>query len=467
MLNRWTKTYNGPGNADDFAYDIAVDASGNVYVTGGSIATDYDFATIKYNSAGTVQWIQKYNGTGNMGDFARYLAVDASGNVYVGGTSPGNGSNSDYAVVKYNSAGAQQWVQRYNGTGNDFDNLRSLKIDAAANVYVTGYSIGTGGSFSDAATIKYNSAGLVQWTARYNGPGNQGDEGTDLGVDASGNVFVTGSSNGLGTDKDFIVIKYNSVGTEQWVQRYNGTGNSEDEGYRIAVDASGNSVSTGFTTTTSGKRLLTIKYNNAGAERWSKVYDGPGDYNRGFTIALDNGGNVYVGGETIVTGIYTDCILLKYSSNGIQQFVQTYDGPAAKYDVTYDIAVDPSGAAIYTAGYSDGNGTQSDGLVIKYSQLTGVQNTINEIPETFSLSQNYPNPFNPSTKIQFNLPESGNVKLEVFDITGRMVRTLVNSSFNAGTHSVNFNAGNISAGVYYYRISYNGLSEVRKMVLIK
>jgi uncharacterized delta-60 repeat protein len=462
---QWSRAYSGPGSADDFLFDIAVDASGNVYVTGGSIGTDYDFATIKYNSSGTPQWIQRYNGTGNAVDIAYSIAVDASGNVYVGGISSGTGSSSDYVTIKYNSSGIEQWVQRYNGPANGFDNLGKLILDASANVYVTGISTGSG-SLSDAATIKYNSSGSVQWIARYNGPGNAEDEGNDLGIDAAGNVYTTGRSKGLGTGYDCYVVKYNSVGTQQWVQRYNGTGNGDDQGYRIAVDGSGNSVLTG-STSSNGNKILTIKYNSGGAERWTNIYSGSQGGDRGFAITMDNGGNVYVGGQTYTGPLYTDCILIKYSSTGVQQFLQTYEGPAAKYDAIYDIAVDPSGANVYAAGYSDGNGTLSDGILIKYSQLTGVQNTTNEIPTKFSLKQNYPNPFNPSTKIEFNLPESGNVKLEVFDITGKMVSELVDGTYNAGSYSVNFDANGISAGVYYYRIQFNGISEVKKMMLIK
>ncbi len=126
------------------------------------------------NSRSQVQqeWVARYNGPpGNGGDEASSIAVNNSGNVNVTGESYG-GSNTgtDHVTIKYNSTGVQQWVQRYNGPGNSIDHASSIAIDFSGNVYVTGYSNGSG-SVIDYATIKYNSLGVQQWVSRYNGPG--------------------------------------------------------------------------------------------------------------------------------------------------------------------------------------------------------------------------------------------------------------------------------------------------------
>ena len=150
---RWT------GKDWDLARDIAVDVSGNVYVTGNSVGTtypDYDYATIKYNLAGQEQWVARYNGSGNGEDDASGLAIDGSGNVYVTGSSNGANSLPDYATIKYNSAGQEQWVARYDGPGNSYDIARGIAVDDLENVYVTGNSFGSGND-SDYATIKYIS----------------------------------------------------------------------------------------------------------------------------------------------------------------------------------------------------------------------------------------------------------------------------------------------------------------------
>lgn len=95
------------------------------------------------------------------------------------------------------------------------------------------------------------------------------------------------------------------------------------------------------------------------------------------------------------------------------------------------------------------------------------EETRDEAPLSFKLNHNYPNPFNPSTMITFELPQASSVKIMVYDITGRLVETLVDSRKSAGTHAVSFNADNLSSGVYLYEIQAGSFREVKKMTLIK
>jgi hypothetical protein len=99
--------------------------------------------------------------------------------------------------------------------------------------------------------------------------------------------------------------------------------------------------------------------------------------------------------------------------------------------------------------------------------ITGVTQNGNTVPIEYTLSQNYPNPFNPTTKINFALPKSGLVTLKVYDVLGKEVATLVNSNMSVGSYSFEFNASNLTSGIYFYRLESNGFSEVKKMMLIK
>ncbi len=223
------------------AYALIVDGDGNVYVTGDShgLLTGSDIATIKYNSDGVEQWITRYDD--NVGsDQVRAIGLDGEGNVYVTGTSFIGSTDSEYTTIKYNCDGVEQWVSRYNGPSNTFDWAYDLIVDGDGNIYVTGSSH----AFltdRDYATIKYNNDGVEQWIARYNGLNDGKDEASSIALDADGNVFVTGAA-----DSDYATIKYNTNGVEQWITQYDGPDGLCDYARAIAVDGDGNVYVTGY-----------------------------------------------------------------------------------------------------------------------------------------------------------------------------------------------------------------------------
>ncbi|MBK9333506.1 MAG: SBBP repeat-containing protein [Ignavibacteria bacterium] len=112
---------------------------------------------------GSFQWERRYNGSGNSDDIITSIKIDGSGNIYATGGSIGLGSNIDYLTIKYNSAGVQQWVQRYNGIGNGIDWANAIYVDGSGNVYVTGSSTNNVFGSRDYSTLKYNSTGVLQW----------------------------------------------------------------------------------------------------------------------------------------------------------------------------------------------------------------------------------------------------------------------------------------------------------------
>lgn len=116
-------------------------------------------------------------------------------------------------------------------------------------------------------------------------------------------------------------------------------------------------------------------------------------------------------------------------------------------------------------GYISGD----DGGVYKTINggVIGINQISSEVPAKFSLNQNYPNPFNPVTNIKFSVPKAGNVRLVVFDALGREVAELVNQNLKAGTFNYDFDASQLSTGVYFYRLTGDGFSEIKKMMLIK
>ncbi len=123
----------------------------------------------------------------------------------------------------------------------------------------------------------------------------------------------------------------------------------------------------------------------------------------------------------------------------------------------------------YTDSGTPGDGVYIDDFrIVDYKDAaTGITQTGNEIPTEFGLSQNYPNPFNPTTTIGFSIPKAGMTKITVYDILGKEVNTLVNENLQPGYYNVNFDAGKLTSGVYFYRMLSGDFNDVKRMILIK
>lgn len=112
-------------------------------------------------------------------------------------------------------------------------------------------------------------------------------------------------------------------------------------------------------------------------------------------------------------------------------------------------------------------GTHGRGVYSLNGPLVNVTQTATEIPSQYSLEQNYPNPFNPITKIKYNIRQTGQVSLKVFDAMGREVSEIVNGNQGAGSYEVVFDASKLTSGIYFYKLQSNGFAETKKMMVIK
>ena len=427
-------TFYGSAGGSEVGYGMAVDGSGNVYVTGYSYATwdgdggaaplhaysgGFDIFVLKLTSSGAYQWHTFY-GSAGAGEFGQGIAVDGSGNVYVTGESDatwnGDGgaaplhaysSSSDIFVLKLTSSGAYQWHTFYGSAGGDVGN--AIAYDSG-NVYVTGESNaiwnGDGGAAplhaysgsSDIFVLKFTSSGAYQWHTFY-GSAGAGEFGQGIAADGSGNVYVTGVSdatwNGDGEappihaysgGSDIFVLKLTSSGAYQWHTLY-GSAGGYDFGGGIAIDGSGNVYVTGQSYLTwngdggvapihaySGNRdIFVLKLTSSGAYQWHTFYGSEGGIDVGYGIGVDGSGNVFVAGQSFATWngdggavpihAYSggdDIFVLKLTSNGAYQW-HTFYGSAGGPDVGYGIAVDGSGN-VYLAGWSSATWNGDEGV---------------------------------------------------------------------------------------------------------
>jgi len=462
----WVRRYNGTGNSEDGSNAITMDNLGNVYVTGTTYITssNYDAVTIKYNSTGVVQWVSTFNGAGNAEDQTSAIAVDNSGNVYVAGGTTGVGSNRDYITIKYSPTGNQLWARTYNGAGNDWDWADAIAVDNAGNVYITGTSTGLDASL-DCVTIKYNANGDTVWVRQYNAPDNRTDYARTIAVDNSENVYVAGNSQSAATlAYDYITIKYNPNGDTLWVRKYNGIGNGDDYAFKLALDILGNCYVTGTSWGAgTGWDYETVKYSPNGIQQWDARYNSGGSCEDcAYDIKLDNLGNAYVTGRSMGSGTNFDFATIKYSSSGNQEWVIRYDGPGNLDDWASAIALD-SANNVYITGRSVGSGTSYDYATIKYVQTPGIQENRSPLSaDRFSLEVYlYPNPAKASFTVRIPL-SADRSHLKLFDISGKLVKemTLLRPETKVSLNGIN-------TGVYFLSLETEEKRIIERLIIVK
>ncbi len=264
------------------------------------------------------------------------------------------------------------WQSRYNGPANLQDNAYKIKCDNSGNVYVTGRSLGIGSGY-DFCTIKYNSNGSQIWIQRYNGPVNGDDGAVSLDIDNDNNIYVTGYSLGTSENKDFCTIKYDAGGNLVWIKRY-------DDGFddipaALVTDNSGNIIVTGSVKNdyiNNSEKYLTIKYDNNGNILWQRKYEATVYYpDIPADLTIDINGNIIVTGTSTTPENWDDILTLKYSSSGEQLWVNRFSLPSSGASTDWGNAViSDANGNVFVTGYSENYAGKM--VTIKYS-AAGVQ----------------------------------------------------------------------------------------------
>ncbi len=366
----WVQTYYS-GAKQDLPNRMAMDANGNVFVAGHRVNADsmstMDIQVVKFDATGNVVATAVINGSANDNDKVKQIVVDADGNVIITGTIENAETQKDLIVVKFDNDLNEVWRFVYDGAGSYDDRGKDVTVDAAGNIYVTGYSMEGSSAWvsPDAITLKLDASGNLVWKAIYDGPDGKHDEGRAIVVDGSGNVYVAGHSSNQQSQWAILLLKYDADGNLLWAVRHNGSaGNS----FAISMALTANGVVLTGVASDNGGDVLTMAYDADGNQLWKDQFNSQGtSEDQPFDIAVDGEGNVIVG-ATVDGTIFDptrDYAVLKYDASGNLVWMQRYDGPANDWDDLNAIDLDIKNN-IYVTGQSNGVDTGPDFATLRY-----------------------------------------------------------------------------------------------------
>lgn len=450
---QWVKQQ-GDWNTDN-GRAICTDNTGNCYAAGGV----QNYAKIfKYNSTGALVWDTD---AWVLDGIAKGIVSDNNGYLYVSGD-----SSSQVKIVKVDTSGNIVW--KVNDT---LGSNTGIVFDDAGFIYLSG---------SDDLISKYDTSGNFIWGRTVNAISNS------IALDPFGNLCVTGIFSGtaiFGTDtliasgtEDIFLAKYDSLGTCIWARRAGGNhiyaGYSKDCGYGITVDQVGNIYFTGaligmadfdsitISGTGTSNDIFLAKYNSSGNVLWVKHAYGGAD-EEGRCIAIDNLGNILIGGSFVPTGNFDGFLLLGWGN---------YDAFVAKYDSTgtfisalnagepvwnefvYGIATDNLGNIFVTGSFYDITefgpyAPLSNGLFDMFTAKIDLTTRI----ETQSINSFdvmvYPNPASASINIEFEIQGSEDVEVEIKNVLGQSIYSF-HKSFSLGKQKYEVDISAISNGFY-------------------
>ncbi len=394
-------------------------------------------------------WVQKLNGIGMWS-----LAKDYSGNIYAGA------SGTVKSIYK-STDGGNNWTEVFSSGAANF---LYLACDSSAGVYA---------SYGSSGVLKSTNSGL-NWTNIPSGTFNNKTVNT-VACGKNGYVYVGCTTGGVFRSTDYgATFPDNPINTLTIVtiavDRFNSniiyagasSGTPPNYGFYRSTDAG----------LTFSNDLLSLNIWGIAQKSNGSLYAVTTSSAYPFSKSTNGGLNwlttTYLGGA--MRGLCLDLSENIFTAGNGGVFKSTNDGVSfTNFGLT--------NSSNHTISFQNkilvaSSGTSNGGVWIYSDSLLGINEPANIIPEHFTLYQNYPNPFNPSTKIKFDIPsnvksEKSNVKIIVNDILGREIAVLVNQKLQPGYYEVEFNAENLTSGVYFYRLETQNYSQTRKMVLIK
>ncbi|MEO0137859.1 MAG: T9SS type A sorting domain-containing protein [candidate division WOR-3 bacterium] len=509
QIERWVYRYDSDkGSASCLLYG----ADGNLYAGGYTVNpnTAYDFTIISLSNSGLERWVYKYLTIARNQDECRSICYGNDGNIYTTGNCTTSDSVLHLTIISLTPDGAERWVYQY----SESSEANGICYDGDGNIYAVG-------STQDKKILVVSVAanGAERWSYIYPTPSAESEPGRSVICGPDGNIYVVGYS-GPPYNTDVTVICLTPSGSERWVYLYNGPDNYYDFGCDIIYAPDGNLYIFGSTcyfvppgyTYWNG---LAISLTSSGVERWTYVSQtDPSWFNKGVygadgnlymaglagwdilhflvesisdasnyrwtyienfnslwwswatALAYGDDGKIYVGGRTSTSdsGYF---VVRKFAADSTLLWTYLNNPPSEDCGVSANAVVYGSDGNIYAAGTTYDSLTGDVFTVISLNS-TGIEEEKGLKVETERLDLLVlPNVVKDNARIQYTISEKQAIRLELYDILGRKIKTIAEGTMEPGIYSYQLNSSEISSGVYFLILEGKRESKITKLLTMR
>lgn len=459
----WTRTYGGDGW--DNGQSVVEAKKGGFVITGFTSLEPQgltDVLIIRTDVNGDTIWTRSYGTSVYDGGLSIIETYDH--NYVIAGVTFSFHPDTNYIyLIKINDEGDTLWTRNLSTTYGSW--VYDIKQVSDSGFVMTGFTLPESGFELQLLMLKTDFMGHLSWYKTY---GTLEESRGYSVTEVPGQGFaVSGNTLNWGRDHYLWLLKTDYQGDTLWTRMYPDPYASTGEYLQLTADGGFIITGMGVSHLHESWDLFLIKTDHTGEIEWCQSIGGY-DWDGGNYVEQTSDGGYFVGGYTFSYGEGgVDFYFVKTDQDGILEWQKTVGQFSSEWGMNALIASD---GCFVQAGntWSYGQSNEQVYLVKLLPDFVDVEEGDgNTTPNTFHLSQNFPNPFNPSTTVRYSLPKQSDVRIEIYNILGQIVTTLLDDNKEAGYHTIAWQASDFPSGVYFARLEAGGRSENVKMVLLK